>query len=162
MSAQDNGGPSRLQAVSLIDPKNGKKYSPNLYKWMRYGKGKRLGLAHTGVYIGNDGVYWIGYVDSGLPKEVIGAKLLDVLCNGCDAFSAAWQNVDCVEVPDFWADYVANGRCAIDKAHQMRFIGDSTRWSSTDAERSCKWCGSVKQTLKRWSVEVEKTAWAAA
>lgn len=157
-----NSTPARLQDVAAIDPKRHDKYSPNLYKWMRHGKGKRLGLANVAVYLDTNGTHWIGYVDPAHPREVIGAKLIGVLCNGSKEFTAAWQNVDCVEVTGFWADYVANGRCAIDKAHQMHFIGDSTRWSSTDTERTCKWCGSAKQNLKRWSVSVEKTKWVTA
>jgi hypothetical protein len=124
--------------VRAVDPCKGAKYSPNLHRWLtapRYGS--RVWTSR--VYRDEEGELWIGFLDIG---DLIGTKLMRVLCFGAKAETFCWMNLKgLVEVPDFWPRYVRDGRCAIDTAHQMNFIGDDTRWTSNGGTRACLWCG---------------------
>lgn len=112
--------------LELIAPKNGSKYSPNLYQWMKAQERRSRAWAFR-VYRDADNILWIGMLDN---RELIGSKLIAVLCNGAKEETAAWQNIHAVDLPDFWVDYVAHGRCAIDADHSMWFINDESRWST--------------------------------
>ena len=141
--------------VSLIKPDCGPKFSPNLYLWLTSKAHKNRAWAYR-VYRDVDGVLWIGQLDR---RELIGAKLVAVLCNGARESTAAWQNIDAEEVPNFWANYITDGRCAIDVDHSMDFFNDETRWRVAGDSRSCQWCGKVTQALKRWTESVQRQEW---
>jgi hypothetical protein len=92
--------------------------------------------------------------------DLIGARLMNVLCYGTKAESACWMNMgSLVEVADFWPRYVADGRCAIDTEHEECFIGDESRWSVNGAVRDCLWCGKARQMLVRWTETVQRQEW---
>ena len=74
---------------------------------------------------------------------MIGSKLMGVLCKGASEPTAAWQGIDAVEVPNFWANYTSDGRCTIDVGHGIEFLNDESRWLVTADSRSCQW--SAKQ-----------------
>lgn len=141
--------------LRLIKPQRGDKYSKNLHRWLISEDNKHRAWAMQ-VYRDNDGILWIGMLDG---RELIGSKLIAVLCNGAKETTAAWQNIDATEIPDFWARYVADGRCAIDPAHEMFFINDSARWNVLKDTRSCQWCGKHSQILKRWTEHVQREDW---
>lgn len=139
--------------VEKISPNEGAKYSPNLYQWLN---GERMRVWSSRVYRDAHNILWIGILDG---RELIGSKLIGVLCNGAKEQSAAWQNIDAVEVPNFWIDYMAFGRCAIDSKHSMWFIDDESRWQSDGASRSCLWCGKASQRLVRTTKTIETEEW---
>lgn len=141
--------------LSLITPKCGRRYSKNLHQWLasRHNKARAWAMR---VYRQTNGTLWIGMLDG---RELIGSKLMAVLCNGSKEGTAAWQCMDVVEVPDFWVSYTAIGRCAIDTAHSMYFTDDESRWSTDGVMRQCRWCGDHQQVFKRWTETVERECW---
>jgi hypothetical protein len=142
--------------VRAVDPRNGAKYSPNLHKWLTM-RGKKHHAWTSRVYRDRIGTLWIGMLDHG---DLIGARLMNVLCYGTKAGSCCWVNLrGLVEVADFWPRYVRDGRCAIDTAHRECFIGDDTRWTQDGDTRTCLWCGKARQVLTRWTESVERQEW---
>lgn len=142
--------------VRAVDPRNGAKYSPNLHRWLTM-RGKKHHAWTSRVYRDNAGTLWIGMLDLG---DLIGARLMNVLCYGTKAESCCWVNLrGLVEVADFWPRYVADGRCAIDQAHERHFVGDDTRWTQDGDTRACLWCGKAQQVLVRWTGTVERQQW---
>lgn len=147
-------GPNGLD-LSLIAPERGAKYSPNLYRWLSSKRNSSRSW-NSRVYCDTSGEMWIGLLDG---RELFGSKLISVLCNGAIEDTAAWQNIDVVEISDFWALYVADGRCAIDPMHCIFFTDDATRWSVSGDTRACQWCGKASQTMKRWTESVQREQW---
>lgn len=141
--------------LALISPDCGTKYSRNLYQWLTSKRNKSRSWWWR-VYRDAEGTFWIGMLDG---RELIGSRLIAVLCNGESEATAAWQQIHAVEIPDFWARYMTDGRCAIDTGHTMWFIDDETRWSASGDTRACQWCGKASQTLKRWSEVVQCEKW---
>ena len=142
--------------VKAINPRNGEKYSPNLYKWLTL-RTMAYRKHISRVYGAEDGTLWIGYIEDG---ELFGSRLISVLCNGSKEQTACWVNLGhLVEVADFWPRYVADGRCAIDQNHNMLFVGDESRWKVDGDTRHCQWCGKATQVLKKWTETVERQKW---
>ena len=152
--------PARLpRNLDEFSPSRSAAYSPNLYAWLKaHGclvhnsailctvykvVQDRPALKSYGFQIGNQ---LIGYTHEG---DFIGARLNQVLCNGADAPS--WCYPGCaagVASPnDFWAQYRAVGRCAIDPDHQMLF--SDTRYRAQAHSRACMWCGHVQERVQR-------------
>ncbi len=132
-------------SIEAIKPENGSKFSPNLYRWLT-AKGKEHRQHTSKVYAETNGTLWIGHPADF--DEFIGQKLISVLCSGVKAGSGAWgQGLlgRLTEVPDFWARYQRDGRCAIDTGHQMFFIGDESRLSNGGYQ--CNWCGHKRIRL---------------
>ena len=151
LSVQPNG-----LDVRAIDPRNGPKFSPNLYRWLTSRKHQHRAWTSR-VYRDADGVMWIGMLDLG---DLIGCTLNSVLCNGAQENSACWVNLRGLqEVADFWVRYMSDGRCAIDIEHTTYFIGDDTRWTQNDDARHCLWCGKVQQVFTRWTEPKERKEW---
>ena len=147
--------PNGLDARAVA-PRNGAKYSPNLYKWLTM-RNKKHHAWTSRVYRDGSGTLWIGMLDLG---DLIGARLMNVLCCGAKAESFCYAGMrGLVEVADFWPRYTAVGRCAIDPAHKMHFVGDDTRWRTNGEHRECLWCGAHAQKLRRWGEPVERSAW---
>jgi hypothetical protein len=135
-----------------VDPRNGAKYSPNLHRWLTM-RNKKHHAWTSRVYRDEAGTLWIGMLDLG---DLIGARLMNVLCYGRKAESCCWVNLrGLVEVADFWPRYVADGRCAIDTGTA------NTSWATTpDGRRTAtrgRACGAGKRGrfwragLKAWS-----------
>lgn len=142
--------------VAAIHPRNGAKYSPNLHAWLTL-RSKKHRAETSRVFADKDGTLWIGFLDDGY---LIWSRLMSVLCEGKKAESFAFGYLGKLdEVPDFWARYTAVGRCAIDPAHKMYFVGDDTRWRRAGDKRECLWCGNHAQKLRRWVEPVERSAW---
>lgn len=144
--------------LALIAPACGPQYSPNLYQWLRSQRNKRRAWAMR-VYRQDNDTLWIGILDG---RELIGSRLMAVLCHGMKETTMAYQGIDAVEVPGFWARYTATGRCAFDTDHSMHFINDESRWAVHGEARDCQWCGNHSQTFKRWTESVERERWEAA
>jgi hypothetical protein len=142
--------------VAAVHPRNGAKYSPNMYKWLTM-RSRKHNAWTSRVYRAADGVLFIGMLDLG---DLIGARLMNVLGYGSKAESCCWVNLrGLVEVSDFWPRYVAEGRCAIDAGHKIHFIGDDTRWTQDGDTRACLWCGKSQQVMARWTETVERREW---
>lgn len=142
--------------VAAIHPSKGAKYSPNLHRWLTM-RNKKHHAWTSRVYRDEAGTLWIGMLDLG---DMIGARLMNVLCYGTKAESACWVNLlGLVEVVDFWARYTAVGRCSIDPEHKMHFVGDDTRWRTAGDKRECLWCGNHAQKMRRWVEPMERSAW---
>jgi hypothetical protein len=142
--------------VRAVDPRNGAKYSPNLHRWLTM-RSKKHRAWTSRVYCDESGTLWIGMLDLG---DLIGARLMNVLCYGTKAESCCWVNLrGLVEVADFWPRYVRDGRCAIDPEHKGHFVGDDTRWTKDGDTRECLWCGKAQQVLVRWTEAVERQEW---
>lgn len=161
-AATQTEGESPVQSIepngldlSLIAPARGPQYSPNLYQWLGAQRIRRRAWAMR-VYRQTNGTLWIGMLDG---RELIGSRLIAVLCHGKKETTMAYQCIDAVEVPGFWARYTAVGRCAIDTDHRQHFINDESRWAVAGDERSCQWCGNHRQALKRWTETVEREQW---
>lgn len=143
--------------VRAIRPQAGARYSPNLYQWLTSRKRPHR-TSNSRVYQDGRGALWIGFLDLG---DLIGQRLIAVLCRGSSADSACWVNLGpLVEVADFWERYARVGRCAIDTGHSMSFIGDEGRWSGAGDRRMCNWCGCW-QARRRWTETVERERWEA-
>lgn len=142
--------------IKAIHPLKGAKFSPNLFKFLASRRQKVL-ARYARVYRDREGVLWLGYLDD---YFLIGARLMQVLCNGSKAETFAFANLGPLsEVDGFWALYQEHGRCAIDPDHQMFFIGDDTRWSISGERRSCLWCGNAHQSRERWVEKVPRSRW---
>lgn len=143
-----------------IDPKNGLKYSPNLFKWLKNRDHKsRAWLIR--VYREKCGTLWIGHIDTDL-SFFSGTRLMSVLCEGGRAGSYAIGGElpgRLSEVTDFWERYMQDGRCAIDTDHIMSFVGDISRWLTDGDIRTCCWCGKVSQKLIKYTMTTECTKW---
>jgi hypothetical protein len=86
--------------------------------------------------------------------------MIGVLCNGKKETTANWlRERELQALPDFWVDYIRDGRCAIDTDHNMHFLGDSERWETTGDVRACQWCGKATQRLRHWTETVERQSW---
>ena len=132
--------------IAAVNPKNGAKFSPNLYKWLTKRDRGHL-RKNASVHKDKDGTLFIGMVYDGW---LHGSKLMRVLCVGGKAEVFAFY---------LWQQYMAIGRCAIDQAHSMYFTGDDTRWKTEGDTRNCQWCGNNSQTLRRWIEPVERQRW---
>jgi len=75
--------------VRAVDPRNGAKYSPNLHKWLTM-RSKTHHAWTSRVYRDDAGTLWIGMLDLG---DLIGARLMNVLCYGTKAESCCWVNL---------------------------------------------------------------------
>jgi hypothetical protein len=142
--------------VSLINPKNGSKYSPNLFKWLT--KRTHRHRAWTSrVFRAECGDLYIGMRDGEL---IIGSRLIAVLCNGGGEQSWAYTRLSAAkEITEFWPDYVAIGRCAIDPRHSMHFVNDDSRWSIDGEYRYCLWCKNHSQKQRRWVEQIQRATW---
>ena len=142
--------------IKLVSPRKGAKFSPNLYRWLTSPTRKHRAL-HSRIYLDQLGDLWIGTMDMG---DFIGARLIDVLCNGTKATTGCMAGLRGLEeVADFWTRYMRDGRCAIDVSHTMHFLGDDTRWTTKDDTRACLWCGNCTQRLHRWVAPIERQQW---
>lgn len=141
--------------IAAVNPKNGTKFSPNLYQWLTKRTEKHL-RKNARAYKDKDGVVFIGMADDGW---LHGSKLMRILCVGRKAELFAFYLGEMVEIADFWEQYASIGRCAIDQAHSMRFTGDETRWKAEGNTRECLWCVNNSQTLRRWIEPVERQRW---
>ncbi len=143
--------------LKSIDPNLGARFSPNLYAFLKSRRNATM-LRYGRVYRDHEGALWLGYPDEDF---FIGARLIAVLCNGARTQTAAHVRVvkGLTEVEGFWNNYRRHGRCAVDPAHQMHFVGSDTRWSTNGDERSCQWCHKVTQRMRRWTEAVERTEW---
>lgn len=148
--------PTQGPDLKAINPSNGSKFSPNLYKFLS-SKRQQASLRLQRVYVDQDKHLWLGYFDDDL---FIGARLMQVLCNGAKTQTLAYVRMkELVEVPDFWAKYQAVGRCAIDPEHRMYFVGDEMRWSVQGDHRSCLWCGHGHQRQVQQVTEQVRSKW---
>jgi hypothetical protein len=157
------------------------RYSENLMKWVRQNRKRDLFVAFategTKVYDPKKtaaGSLYVGYGPS-LNEDgfLHGSRLSDVLCNGLRAGAWAFPpKMQFVEVQDFWARYIALGKCAVDPEHSLYF--DRERWHSEDDKsfRRCIWCFDFYQQEhvemveqktwraipRRWEVNLGKCA----
>lgn len=145
--------------LSAIHPRRGDKYSPNLHKFMALRSHTLFGR-YGRIYRDQDDVLWLGFIHDG---DFIGARLVAVLCNGAKEQTGCYSpsRLGLNEVADFWQRYQADGRCAIDTAHTMHFIGDESRWEGDEEHRTCKWCGKASQRRERWQELVDRNRWVA-
>jgi hypothetical protein len=128
--------------LSTVQTKHGEKYSPNLYQFLRHNKLIRL---YGHVWKDKENTLWIGLKDDGF---FIGARLIAALCHGGKTPTASHAGIGpLTEVKNFWNEYLQIGRCAIDRNHQMPFIGSENRFRTSDDPdiRTCKWCGITQQ-----------------
>lgn len=146
--------------IKAINPKNGDKFSPNLFKFLSSRRRKFM-AEYAGVFKDDRGWLWLGSRDEGWFH---GARLLGVLCNGRKEQTFAYPHLAhrLTEVPDFWVRYVRDGRCAIDISHDMYFLNDDNRWKVEGDHRTCRWCGRVRQRLERYVEKVDRERWVAA
>lgn len=144
--------------IAALNPKNGVKYSPNLYAFLT--SRRQSGLApRARVYLDRDDVMWLGFFDD--TDSFIGARLSLVLCYGAKQEATCPVNLGPLrEVEDFWAQYLEDGRCAIDRAHKSCFINDDSRWRVEGQTRQCLWCHKASQRLVRREETVVRENWA--
>ena len=67
--------------LRAIDPRNGEKYSLNLYQWLSKRDDKMRAWASR-VYRDADGSLFVGWPSESPPGEFIGARMGDILCYG--------------------------------------------------------------------------------
>jgi hypothetical protein len=143
--------------LAVIHPNHGKKYSPNLYDFLRAkARHNKDVLSRSRVYRDVEGTLWLGYMFDG---EFIGTRLSRVLVDGAQAEIYSYGSSGLTELQNFWQQYQAIGRCAIDPEHRMGFIGDDARWNVHGDHRSCQWCGNATQKLERYTVTEQRQRW---
>jgi len=139
------------------------KYSPNLAAWLVEVNRFVRSWGEPKVFFDQNNAHWIGWIDSDDFGCFIGAKLMTVLALGGKAQTGwhaqhRWQaSSKLTEIPDFWRDYKAIGRCAIDRDHSLDFVNSDTRWTYDGDSRSCNWCG--QHTQQRQVETVELVSW---
>lgn len=145
--------------LSLIAPRNGDKYSQNLYLYLTGKETRHITARYARVYADGSSAKWLGYIDN--EGVFIGARLTVVLCYGRKATTGCWGRKlgRLQEVIGFWGHYVKDGRCAIDPEHEMHFVDDATRWRGGIDERECLWCGKVRQRRERYTRTTEYERW---
>jgi hypothetical protein len=143
--------------VASIAPHLGEKYSPNLHEFLlKHPSQARMAR----VFLDGEGTAYIGFIDD--TDQLIGARLSQVLSMGRKTtLGSYYMPRDWTEHASFWAEYIADGRCAIDREHVVPYIGSDTRWRTTGDCRQCLWCNQVTQKLRRWTETkvVEREAW---
>jgi hypothetical protein len=134
-----------------ISPRESSKYSPNLHLWI---KSRRRWRDPQRVYVDQESTLWIGWFDG--DGWFYGARLFEVLCLGSDAASGAYQGFrnEFSERENFWANYLAIGRCAIDPDHSIHFVDYYLRWETVGDTRTCRWCTKARQVLTRAEVDI--------
>ncbi len=65
--------------IKAISPKNGDKYSPNLYKFLTSSR-REITAMYGQVYRDKQGILWLGHRDE--DGWFMGARLIAVLCQG--------------------------------------------------------------------------------
>jgi hypothetical protein len=141
--------------LNKIHPKNGDKYSPNLFKWLNKRKENRANTCH--VFKDQNNFLYVGYIQN---ERFYGARLITILCMGNKiGIIERGKSFKFSKVDNFWKDYVEDGRCAIDPDHTMRFTGDETRWKVNGNKRICLWCNKVRQAYVKKQVTVETNQW---
>lgn len=140
--------------IEAVNPKNGDKLSPNLYRWLTHRTNREI-LSLIRVYLSADGLY-IGIKDE---DWFHGCKLMNVLSGGPSAYRFATPFRGMTEVAGFWRSYESIGRCAIDPAHTIGFAGDETRWSVKGDTRTCNWCKNHSQKRIEWVESVLRSKW---
>jgi len=141
--------------IAAVNPKNGTKFSPNLYQWLTKRDTRRL-RKNAVVCKDKDGKLFVGALDDGW---LHGSNLMRVLCVGGKAEVFAFYLGAHEEIANFWQRYMEIGRCAIDQDHRMYFTGDDARWKTEGDTRHCQWCGNHSQTLRRWIEPVDRQRW---
>lgn len=140
--------------VADIAPQKSLSFSPNLHKYAKaHGHFFTDGGILQGVFMATDGTKaaeWfgagtlvLGHMDDGF---FMGARLMEVLCKGSKAQSAAHACASgFVPVVGFWDAYLSVGRCAIDPAHSESFLDD--RYRMEGETRICVWCGAKHERV---------------
>ena len=141
--------------LSAIAPAMGEKYSPNLHAFLSARKNSSL-KTYGRVFEDAEGLLWLGYFFDG---DFIGARMSQVLCYGRTCQMYSYSGMTLKKLPEFWRQYEAHGRCALDPEHQMFFLNDKTRWAVHGDTRHCQWCGKVSQQLKTRIVSHTEEYW---
>lgn len=148
-----------LDLIPLVDPALSPKYSPNLHTWLKRNKNRYPNVDVAAHPADGSRRMYVGSMRS--DGWLRGESLNKVLCspgNGRIHFSVPGLKL----APDFWDRYIRDGRCAIDPAHEVSFIGIETRWQVSGSVRECLWCGSHVQVKLDWTETVEHSEWVAA
>jgi hypothetical protein len=155
-------------SLDQLDPSCSPSFSRNLHRWLK--EFRRDGIPNHVYRVTEDsklaekfgaGELMIGFAMSGAPDDAdfCGARLSMVLCEGekaqCWCFPGTMSSL--VMVPDFWANYLRVGRCAIDPAHETYFSG-AARFDEQADTRTCLWCGA-KQHKQRTQRIVYDEIW---
>ncbi len=142
--------------LALINPKNGSKFSPNLFKWLKHEKQQHF-IDQIQAHVGESNNIFLGFkCDNGF----IGARLNQILCGGSKASRFFYTSPENFKLlPGFVAEYHRIGRCAIDVDHSVHFIGHETRWKEKGNTRRCLWCGECTQTKNEWIESIRKSYW---
>lgn len=143
--------------VTLIDPARNPKYSKNLHAFMTSKKHQAF-ARYARLFVDSDGIHWLGFADD--IGTLVGTQLLGVLSYGPRISVASWAlSGDVVEDENFWAEYLEDGRCALDREHKTSFVGDETRWNVIGDHRHCQWCDKVTQQRHRVPVTLIREEW---
>lgn len=143
--------------LELINPERNKKYSPELFKWLKKAAEKVWSDAEIKVFRDSEmNVLWIGYIT--WDKCFMGCRLISAMASGGKKQAFCWSNKinDLTEVEFFWENYLRVGRCAIDTKHNFRFVNENLdRWKFTgENHRKCLWCG---ERQNRYSKRITRT-----
>lgn len=132
------------ELLALIDPSNDMKYSPNLHKWVkRHAKNwpELKGYKNVKTEVARQELI-IGFEDD--HGDVNGSFLWPILTHGARAERFCMMMKTEV-LPNFWPEYIKDGRCAFDREHKQSFVGDEGRFLLGEyRNRTCLWCGQVQ------------------
>lgn len=170
MSTRETGSARGLISASDIAPAKSPAYSPNLHRWVA--GAIRAGYPVTGLRVyrvrhGSGmaktyaaGTPFIGWIEGDGTGDLFGSHLIGVLCNGTgeDRFCYPVALNSLTTIVDFWPQYLAIGRCAIDPAHAMWPNAERFTFAKAGRTRACNWCGlrQHRHTIKR---VVRDTVW---
>lgn len=154
--------------LNTIHPDRSRAFSPALYTWMRRYLPEISGMARAharGPFNSTISLYsvvsparvvqidlaanlWdyllIGVVVS---DSFIGTAVDQILVRGNNARPDLVRNCSKAlqQVQNFWPNYLAVGRCALDPAHVDEQVGD--RYVAGTGMRACLWCGQTQVKL---------------
>lgn len=144
------------EIIRAIDPKNGDKFLREFHAWLRK-HAHRIPGPLEARRSRNWGLV-IGAPEAEDPSWFHGAAMSVIEANSDRATVGVFTPSIVAEwtpLPDFWAEYIRIGMCAVDTDHH-RFGG---RYETVDATtRRCKWCGRV-ETLRMWTETVQRAEW---
>lgn len=142
----------KTEEIESINPSLGEKFSPNLHAFLK--RQPKIELPHD-VYREPDGALWIGYKYDG---DFIGARLNYVLCAGAKSDVGCFTTLSLSAVPDFWSEYKAVGRCAIDRTHSVYYLNADSRYTESGDDRTCNWCG-LRQAKRITREVIDHVSW---
>ena len=139
-----------------ISPFHHEKYSANLHKWLtRYAKDFPTAQVYRATSGGVKGDLAVGIC---VQDKLEGTLMHRILRNGATDTRPTELPYKWELVPNFWKDYRAIGRCAIDIKHTWSMQNATSRFkvSEDKSVRVCQWCF---KSFEKKTIMVPREIW---